>query len=180
MTSGSGDRTSTSRQEWEEFVDNVVLRPDLASAALAANPALLEALGPRGETPLHFLAVEGHETAVSRLIKWGAKVDAIDKRGNTALNRVALIGNDSMAGLLLASGADPNKANEDGETPLHAAAAGENPMTLGLLARAGGDLHRLSKFGRSPLRDCGLSEPEVLALGPESHFNVEDLGGARP
>ena len=96
------------------FIDDVVTRPEAAEASLRRHPELLEARWRLGETPLHFLAVEGLTDAVRQLVDWGADVNTVNDVNTTPLRDVVALGHEHIVEVLLAAGADPNADNGTG------------------------------------------------------------------
>lgn len=91
-----------------DFIDAVVLDPRTAQTMLDDNPWLREGSWRLGESPVHFLAIEGYAEAVEWLLERGFPVDAVNLLGDTALFDVITLKNFDMAKLLLKYGANPN------------------------------------------------------------------------
>src|SRR4051812_18270034 len=107
---------------FDELVDAAAQDRPRAKELLAAHPELIRSRGRFGETPLHFLAVEGFADAVRFLGEAGADVNAPNDSGVPPLIVVAILGNDQVAEVLLALGADPNTQSATFDNVLHAAA----------------------------------------------------------
>lgn len=105
----------------DEFLDAAVRSPRRARDMLRAHPDLLTARCLHGETPLHFLAVEGYGRAVEFLAEQGADPDATNEFGDTALVDVATLGKLDVAVVLLQLGANPNATSRTRTCVLHAA-----------------------------------------------------------
>jgi len=109
------------RELLDALVDAAVEDPDKARAMLREAPGMLHARLLNGETPLHFLAVEGLVAGVRFFAEAGADVDATNEFGDTALIDVSTLGNVEVAALLLQHGANPNASSPTRDCPLHAA-----------------------------------------------------------
>jgi len=105
----------------DEFLDAAVRNPGHARDMLRAHPDLLTVRCLNGETPLHYLAVEGYARAVEFLAAQGADPDAVNEFGDTPLVDVATLGKLDVAEVLLRLGADPNATSNTRSCPLHAA-----------------------------------------------------------
>lgn len=106
---------------------------EAASAAVAADPGLLNARSGIGETVLHWLAVENVIPAVQALIARGADTNPKNDFGATPLMEAAMLGLADMCKLLLAHGADVRYVNPRGESPLFHAAKCRQSQTLEIL-----------------------------------------------
>lgn len=120
-----------------EFIDCVVERPAEAEAMFQRFPDLLDARWIHQESILHFLAVEGFHSAVSRLAQLGWDLNTTNEFGDTALIDVALIGDTKMAELLLRTGADPNFRSPTYGTALECAIEADNGPMIDLLRSSG-------------------------------------------
>jgi len=124
---------------FDELVDAAAQDRLRAKELLAAHPDLIKSRGRFGETPLHFLAVEGFADAVRFLAEAGADVNAPNESGVPPLIDAAILGNDQVAEVLLTLGADPNAKSASFDNVLHAAARSGNARLVGLLLDAGAD-----------------------------------------
>lgn len=80
----------------------------------------IECHDPKGNTPLHMAAQEGHTSIIELLIKQGADKHAKSKFvGNTALNKAAAYGHLNCVQALVRAGADVNLTDNNGRTALH-------------------------------------------------------------
>jgi ankyrin repeat protein len=122
---------------FDELVDAAAQDRSRAKELLSQHPELITSRGRFGETPLHFLAVEGFADAVRFLGESGADVNAPNESGETPLMSAAIIGNDQVAEVLLALGANPNATSPTLDNVLHAAAGSGNARLVGLLLDAG-------------------------------------------
>ncbi len=72
-------------ERWSTFLDALCSDPFEAVRLFKADASLLELQGINGETPLHYLAVEGHCHAVELLLKLGASPNTENNSGCSAL-----------------------------------------------------------------------------------------------
>jgi len=77
-------------------------------AIVAADPRVLDARESLGETPLHYLAVEGCVEGVAAAIGHGSSVNVTNAVDTTPLLDCVMLGNWEMIRLLLSHGADTN------------------------------------------------------------------------
>ena len=90
--------------------------------ALAWSWPSSEASDYRGNTPLHYAAMAGHETACKTLIDAGASLDTTNREGETPLLcACGQRGTDAAVRVLLLHGADPHIRSNNGVSPLEAA-----------------------------------------------------------
>lgn len=104
--------SNPSRADWDAFIDAAVEDPAHAAELVKKDPALLVARGLWGETPLHFLAVEGYTDAVRFLIKLGANPDLRNQFGDAPLQNCVSIHKPDhdlyeIIAAMLSAGADP-------------------------------------------------------------------------
>lgn len=78
-------------ERWSVFLDALCNEPDEAVRLFKAEPSLLELRGFNGETPLHYLSVEGHCHAVELLLKLGANPNTQNESGCSALEECAAL-----------------------------------------------------------------------------------------
>ncbi|MBM4362248.1 MAG: ankyrin repeat domain-containing protein [Deltaproteobacteria bacterium] len=104
---------------------------------LVRSGASLDAMDPRGLTPLHLAAAAGRWRAVDTLVERGAKVDAADAVGATPLMLAAAAGHDSVVRELLEARASVAATDGAGRTALHHAALGGSLACIEELVRAG-------------------------------------------
>jgi len=105
----------------------------------------------KGNTALHWAAVQGHSDLVQLLIDNNVFVNAQNFNGETALILAASCGFDSVVSVLLENGANPNIANLDGATAVHLAAAAGKLTSLELLVRFGAFVNCQDDCGDTPL-----------------------------
>ena len=129
----------TPTELFDELVDAAAQDRSRARELLAAHPDLIRSRGRFGETPLHFLAVEGFANAVRFLGEAGADVDAPNEAGVPPLMDAAILGNDQVVEVLLTLGANPNATSPTHDNVLHAAARSGNARLVSLLLDAGAD-----------------------------------------
>ncbi len=125
------------RERWTAFVDAAQLNRALADEMLLADPTLLEMPGVLGETPLHFLALEGFADGVRYLISKGANINCVNEFGNSALQEVSAVspamGSVELVSLLLEAGANPYHYSETHPCTWHAAKSSESASLQQLL-----------------------------------------------
>ena len=124
-------------QLFDELVDAAERDHPRARQLLIEHPGILSARGRFGETPLHFLAVEGFADAVRFLAESGADVNLPNDMGESPLLEVAALGNADVAAVLLRFGADPNAQSETRDNVLHAAVQAGNARLVEILLDAG-------------------------------------------
>ncbi|RMZ87413.1 hypothetical protein DV736_g5365, partial [Chaetothyriales sp. CBS 134916] len=83
----------------------------------ASNEINIESISNDGQTPLLWVAANGHEAVVKLLLEKGAELETKDIWGRTPLSRGAANGHEAVVKLLLEKGAVETKDN-DGRTPL--------------------------------------------------------------
>jgi glucan biosynthesis protein C len=72
-----------------------------------------------GLTPLHYAVKNGNKTAITMLLRAGAKPDAMETSyGNSPLHYAATLGNEGFIQDLVAAGGDPKLSRKDGENSL--------------------------------------------------------------
>ncbi len=110
-------------------------------AALADDPALLQAHSPDGFSLLGLCACFGHDEAAGQLLLLGADVNAASRNPMRVapLHSAAAGNHTTLAARLLSAGADPNLAQHGGYTPLHSAAQNGNLELVELLLARGAD-----------------------------------------
>lgn len=130
---------------------------------LSASPALVNARGRLGWTPLMYAVLYGNVDNVSQLLKAGAEINAKNDDGGTALHYAV----DSLekTRLLLDHGADPNIKSGDSITPLLIAIriAGSAPVAKELFDHGAAPQARLPD-GRNALQLAASSDLELLKL----------------
>jgi len=122
-----------------DFIDASVGDQATARRLLEAHPQLKDARRLHGETPLHFLAIEGFADAVRFLARLGFDVNAQNRFGDTALVDCVTLKSATMVQTLLELGANPNGPSPTQGVPLRAAVAAGHLLMVELLLRAGAD-----------------------------------------
>ena len=97
----------------------------VATKALLAAGAMMEARDTNGRTALHFATGLYGAKAMQALLSGGANLESRDREGRTPLHYAMSQGNAEGVGILLAAGAEPDPRDADGWTPLHYGAAGD-------------------------------------------------------
>ena len=93
--------------------------------------------GEHGATALHWMAFQGNEAMVKKLIDAGAGVnDRLDK-GSTPLHLAAYNGHTAVVEILVKSGADIDARTRSGVTALYWARRNEHPSVVALLISHG-------------------------------------------
>jgi serine/threonine-protein phosphatase 6 regulatory ankyrin repeat subunit B len=139
-------------------------------------------------TVLHYLASEGSEDAVRRLLDRGSSVDARDGDGRTALHYAAYRGREAVARLLVERGADVKAKDSDGDGVLSDAVRGatwatldEEPSRRGLvswLLDQGCDVNSRRADGLSVLHlAVSRADISVVQLLVERGADVDAAGG---
>lgn len=93
--------------------------------------------GQHHETALHWMAFQGNEAMVKKLLAAGADINARVRKGSTPLHIAAYKGHVSVARLLIASKARVNIQDHDGTTPLDWARRNGNHEVAELLVTHG-------------------------------------------
>ncbi len=153
------------------------------TAAMAADPALLNRPGPRGRHLLHWAAECGRSSSVILLLQRGAEVSAADPLGETPLHLAAQNGYPQVAARLLAAGAKLEARNQRGESPVsHAAAAGQLPVLEALLTRKP-NLSAVGGPGSTPLHRAVAAGHLVIVrrlLDAGAALDARDENGRTP
>ncbi|MCK5690792.1 ankyrin repeat domain-containing protein, partial [Myxococcota bacterium] len=134
----------------------------------------------RGNTPLHYAAVDGHVETVRALVKLGATIDT-DGRGMT-LQGAAERGHAESVAVLLELGAEISARDYNGDTALHSAAGAGRTRVAHLLIKSGADVSARNEKGHTPLHSVvdiwsedWLGMQEVLIkLGADPNAQDED------
>ncbi len=144
-------------------------------AILAAEPGLVNAVGPRGRSPLHEAIWARQGEAARFLIESGADVNGRDTDGVAPLAFAAFTGDASLAALLIERGAKIDARDSAlGATALHMAALAGQADMVRLLVDKGAPLDVKMNNSRTPLAmavergksDCAKI---LLARGADVH-----------
>lgn len=134
-------------------------------------------------SPLHFAAMNGHESVVLLLAKAGAAVDAQSSMLGTPLHIAAQRGHSDVIHALIQAGADPNLRDVDGFTALMAAAIQNKPEAARALVQGGADV-RASITTTKQTGAIGLGRFNVLHISRlKGHSDVTEIlvaAGAGP
>jgi ankyrin repeat protein len=117
---------------------------------LREHPELLHAKTGRGETALHWLAVENQVDAVKFLLSRGAAADEPANSGDTPLMSAATLGLEEVCAALIRAGANVNADDENGDTALHHAAQTGKVAVIAMLVAAGANPRAENKFNQTP------------------------------
>jgi ankyrin repeat protein len=147
-----------------EFIDAAVQDRERAAGMLSAHPDLIDARWIHGETPLHFLAVEGFTDAVRFLAERGANVNAVNEFGDAPLIDLAVLGLTDAAELLLSHGANPNASSATHDNVLACAVRSGNARLVARLLEAGANGRYLTDLGESVFDALPASEGERLSI----------------
>jgi uncharacterized protein len=143
----------------------------------AADPALIAAKRPSGETPLMTALYNKQQAAAAWLLTSGAPLDIF---------AAAAVGQmDTLERLLQPPAADLNGYSYDGWTPLHLAAFFGQRAAVERLLAAGADLNAISRnaLRNTPLHAAvagGHVEVSLLLINAAADVNVTDAGGHTP
>ncbi|HEX6637879.1 MAG TPA: ankyrin repeat domain-containing protein, partial [Steroidobacteraceae bacterium] len=122
---------------------------------LRARPALVNARGAAGTTPLMEAALYGDARLLKTLLELGGDPNRRNDRGSTAL--LWAVDDAAKVRLLLDAGADPNAGTDFGQAALLQAAGGPLPVVKLLVARG-------AEVTQPALNVAARDNPEVLRL----------------
>lgn len=120
-----------------KFMDAAEHDQAMALEMLQQYPDLRQAKCLWGESILHYLAIEGLESAVRFLVENGFCVDELNKFEDTALADVVRLDLTNIAKILLKHGANPNHHRDPFPPLLLTAIDQENATMVDLLLTAG-------------------------------------------
>jgi len=142
---------------------------EAVAAALAANAAVANDLGPEGRPALHVAVDFDHRGIVALLIKAGCDLEIRNKSKSTgspdatALHAAAFWRREEIARMLIEAGADVNAKSADGATPLHESARVTTIAVAKLLLAAGADVNAKDNEGNTPLDQLREEDDENAA-----------------
>ncbi len=158
--------------------------------ALVEAGAIINKLGPDGDSALHTAAWRNTATNIRLLVKLGADVNLKNKQGETALLKAIDYRKFDAIQTLLSVGANPNLGNNKGKTAIHLAAdLGDSKLAIKMLPpllKYGGNLEALNKDGHTPLQEVlvlpDVSEIPVIQflLDSGASLNVADSVSGTP
>lgn len=138
-----------------EYHDAIAAGDDATLKQLVTSkPALLNAVGPGGQTPLMNAVLSGNVNAVKVLLAANADVTIGEQDGYTPMHGAGFQGRAEIAKLLIAHGLNPSDRHSDGYTPLHRACWGGEPRhteTVRVLLQAGVSPHEKAANGGQPV-----------------------------
>ena len=147
-----GDRIEGRESEFQRIVRQGTSNPvSLAGADVQID---LECRGHLGETPLHYLAVEGYSEAVIALLERGANPDPRNELDNTPLVECVVLGHLDIVEALLKAGADPNVDSDEFDSPLVAASDSGQVEAVRLLLEYGANPHSVTTDGRTAIGEA--------------------------
>ena len=113
-------------------------------------PQLLHAKTDRGESALHWMAVENQVDAVKFLLSRGAAADEPANNGDTPLMSAATLGHEEICAALIRAGANVNAADENEDTVLHHAAQTGKVAVIAMLVAAGANPRAINTVNETP------------------------------
>ena len=134
----------------------------------------------KGDTALHYAAVDGNTEIANILVANGADINMKDNDGNTALHRAVLMDYKEMVKLLIAAGADINAQCNYGWTPLQIAATYGPESVARVLLENGAKVDLPNSFGETPLHNAvfeGDLNIAQLLLNKGANVNAKDNEG---
>jgi ankyrin repeat protein len=150
------------------------------TAALKANPELLNAKDQAGSTPLHHAAGFGSLEILQQLLAKGADPQAKNRRKSTPLHWA--IHDLAKVRVLIAKGADVNAQQAEGRSPLFLAAMlGDGLATVRHLLQSGAAADSKTVNGQTPLHAAAArGHAEVVRLLLPAGVNRQAGNGSTP
>jgi ankyrin repeat protein len=152
-----------------DFIDAVATEPEKALGMLAGHPDLKSARWIHGESPLHFLAIEGTAEAVAFLADAGFDLEATNEFGDTALIDAVTMGRADVVKVLLDEGANPNCLSNTMAFPLHHAMVTGRIEIVRMLLAAGADPRLRGPYGET------LSDIFLIVTQPAMRSQLADV-----
>jgi ankyrin repeat protein len=138
---------------------------DIAKWLICKGGADVNAKNNVGETPLHWVATNGHVALSEILIGEDARVNEKTSNGYTPLHRAAANGHTTVAEILIKTGAQVNEQGNYGYTPLHRAAYRGHADVAEVLIKAGANINAKDEYGDTPLHFAAYNgKTEVAEL----------------
>ncbi len=139
--------------------------------------AALQSVAALAQSDVADAAMQGDNSAVSRLLQAGADVNAAQADGATALHWAAYHGDAALTATLLDAGANPGAANRNGSTPMWLAANQGDATILATLLTGGADANELLPLGRRPLMlaaRSGVADAVRVLLENDADVNAKE------
>lgn len=126
--------------------------------------ALIDTIGPEGDTLLHLACLYSHEACVTLLLEHNASIDVRDEDDSTVLHDSAAGGNMNIVRALVDRRANLiHTTDTDGDQPLHNAARGGHTEVVQFLLLEGADPCKKNKLGETPRETAGKDiEPGIM------------------
>jgi ankyrin repeat protein len=157
------------RPQSEEFLEAIRTQDGATVTRLAvhSSPAIINARGFDGDTPLTIAVRNRSSNFVGFLLQHDADPDLADAKGNTPLTIATSLGWAEGIRLLLGHDAAVNSANRSGETALVLAVQARQPRLVKMLLEAGANPDLADRAAGLSARDYARREtrvPEMLRL----------------
>lgn len=149
---------------------------DKVKELISQDPALVNAKGGNGETPLFKAIQNGNLEMMNFLLSQRADVNVQDKNDDTPLHKAALLVNEAMVKLLLEHGADVNIKGMFSRSPLHCASMNADVRVMELLIDRGADIQAKNDHGLSPLHLAAFGKADAVRLLLEKGADVNAPG----
>ena len=149
----------------QDFMAAAITDREKARAIIRAFPKLKSTPVTLGESPLHYLAIEGQAEAVEFLIQEGFDVDTKNDFGDTPLIDVASIGETKTAEVLLRHGADPNAKSGLDDSVLFCAIRSGDPKLVELVLKYGASVDYINDM-----------DEDIFDITREAKDNSQEIG----